>query len=36
MRIKKLNLGSGGKPLDGFINVDVSPKAPGVDIVHDL
>lgn len=32
----KLNLGSGGKPLDTHVNVDVSPEAPGVDIVHDL
>lgn len=34
--ILKLNLGSGGKPLKGYINVDVSPKAPEVDVVHDL
>lgn len=34
--MKKLNLGSGGRPLDGYINVDISPKAPKVDIVHDL
>src|SRR3989338_11663911 len=32
----KLNLGSGGRPLEGYINVDSNPKAPKVDIVHDL
>jgi SAM-dependent methyltransferase len=31
-----LNLGSGGKPLPGHVNVDVNPDAPGVDLVHDL
>jgi len=31
-----LNLGSGGLPLDGYVNVDVNPKAPNVTIVHDL
>ena len=34
--MKKLNLGSGGKPLDGYINVDIIAGAPNVDIVHDL
>ena len=34
--MKKLNLGSGGRPIDGYINVDISPKAPKVEIVHDL
>jgi len=34
--IMKLNLGSGGKPLEGYLNVDRNPSAPGVDIVHDL
>lgn len=32
----KLNLGSGGTPLDNYINVDVNPKVPRVDVVHDL
>jgi SAM-dependent methyltransferase len=32
----RLNLGSGGQPLPGHVNVDVNPMAPGVDIVHDL
>ena len=32
----KLNLGSGGRPLKGYINVDVNANAPQVDIVHDL
>ncbi len=34
--LKKLNIGSGGKPLDHYINVDVNPKAPRVDVVHNL
>jgi len=32
----KLNLGSGGQPVAGYLNVDVNPRAPGVDLVHDL
>jgi len=32
----KLNLGSGGKPMKGYLNVDKNPLAPLVDIVHDL
>ena len=32
----KLNLGSGGLPLQGYVNVDVNPRAPGVNVVHDL
>jgi len=32
----KLNLGSGGKPLPGCVNVDKSRRAPGVDVVWDL
>ena len=32
----KLNLGSGGKPLEGYINVDRNPRAPGVNKVWDL
>jgi SAM-dependent methyltransferase len=32
----KINLGSGGRPLEGYINVDVNPAAPGIDVVHDL
>lgn len=32
----RLNLGSGGRPLDGYVNVDRNPKAPGVNVVHDL
>jgi len=34
--MKRLNLGSGGEPLSGFLNVDISPNSPNVDIVHDL
>jgi SAM-dependent methyltransferase len=32
----KINLGSGGRPLNGYINVDKCPSAPKVDVVHDL
>ena len=32
----RLNLGSGARPLDGYVNVDSNPKAPGVNVVHDL
>jgi predicted SAM-dependent methyltransferase len=32
----KLNLGSGGKPLSGYMNVDKNPKAPAVDVICDL
>lgn len=32
----KLNLGSGGRPLTGYVNVDRNPRAPGIDVVHDL
>ena len=32
----RLNLGSGGRPKDGYVNVDVNPNAPNVDRVHDL
>lgn len=35
-KIIKLNLGSGGKPLEGYINVDSNTKAPKVDVVHNL
>ena len=35
-KVLKLNLGSGGRPKEGYINVDVNPKAPGVDVIHDL
>jgi ubiquinone/menaquinone biosynthesis C-methylase UbiE len=31
----KLNLGSGGRPLDGWVNVDVR-QLPGVDVLADL
>ena len=34
--ILRLNLGSGGRPLDGYLNVDKNPNAPAVNIVHDL
>jgi SAM-dependent methyltransferase len=34
--LMKLNLGAGGKPIDGYINVDKNPAAPKVGIVHDL
>jgi SAM-dependent methyltransferase len=35
-RMIRLNLGSGGRPLPGYVNVDISPNAPNVDILHDL
>jgi len=31
-----LNLGSGERPKGGYVNVDVNPNAPGVDLVFDL
>lgn len=31
----RVNLGSGGRPLAGWVNVDVA-DIPGVDLVHDL
>ena len=34
--VLRLNIGSGGRPLEGFLNVDKNPKAPHVDVVHDL
>jgi SAM-dependent methyltransferase len=32
----RLNLGSGGRPLPEYVNLDVNPMAPGVNLVHDL
>ena len=32
----KLNLGSGGKPLVGYVNVDRNPSSPQVDKIWDL
>jgi len=32
----KVNLGSGDRPLPGFVNVDALPEAPGVDVVADI
>jgi SAM-dependent methyltransferase len=32
----KINLGSGGKPLEGYVNVDSNQKAPKVDVVWNL
>ena len=32
----RVNLGSGGLPLEGYINVDMNPDSPNVDIVHNL
>lgn len=32
----KINLGSGLKPLAGFVNVDALPDAPGVDVVANI
>ena len=32
----KVNLGSGDRPLPGFVNVDALPTAQGVDIVADI
>ncbi len=34
--MKRVNLGSGGRAFQDYINVDISPDAPNVDIVHDL
>ena len=34
--MNKINLGSGGLPMDGCINVDKSPNALNVNIIHDL
>ena len=34
--LRRLNLGSGGRPLDGLINVDINPHAPGVNLIQDL
>ncbi len=34
--MKRLNLGSGARPLEGYVNVDLSPGMPGVGLVHDL
>ena len=38
MKIIKLNVGSGGLPLPGYVNIDVYVGEPnfGVDIVHDV
>ena len=32
----KVNPGSGGKPLEGYVNLDSNPKAPKVDVVWNL
>ncbi len=32
----KINLGSGGEPQKGYLNVDKNPRAPKVDLVCDL
>ena len=32
----KLNLGSGGEPREGYLNIDKNPCAPRVGVVHDL
>jgi predicted SAM-dependent methyltransferase len=32
----KINLGSGSRPLEGFVNVDALADAPGVDVVADI
>ena len=32
----KLNLGCGGKVMSGYVNVDVNPRVPGVDVFHNL
>jgi SAM-dependent methyltransferase len=36
MTPRKVNLGSGGQSLAGYVNVDVNPNAAGVDLVYDL
>ena len=32
----KLNLGSGGYPIDGYVNIDIEKRCFKVDMVHDL
>ena len=32
----RINLGSGERPLEGWVNVDALPDAPGVDVVTDI
>jgi len=32
----KLNLGSGGRPCEGYVNVDKNARSPKVDVVYDL
>ena len=32
----KINLGSGQRPIAGFVNVDALPDAPGVNVVADI
>ena len=32
----RINLGSGERPLEGWVNVDALPDAPGVDVVTDV
>ena len=32
----RINLGSGERPIHGFVNVDALPGAPGVDVVADI
>lgn len=34
--MQRLNLGSGGRPRQGYVNVDVNPASPEVDLVHNL
>jgi predicted SAM-dependent methyltransferase len=35
-RAMRINLGSGERPLEGWVNVDALPDAPGVDVVADI
>jgi hypothetical protein len=32
----RINIGSGGRPMEGFVNIDKNKSAPGVNMVFDL
>ena len=35
-KLRKLNLGSGARPREGWINLDITDKHPNIDVVHNL